>query len=218
MYRCIIFDLDGTLLNTLTDLASSVNYALSNNDIKKKSLDEIRQALGNGMLKLIEIVSEKDSTTFEFSKIYNDFLSYYQIHSMDTTVPYDGIITLLQYLKANNYQIAVVSNKKDVFVKKLCKLYFPGLIDMVIGEQPNLTPKPNQAMIELVLKKLNILKTSVLYVGDSEVDIETGKNANIDYCICTWGFRTAKELKKEGKFPLIDNPVELIQFLEKNAI
>jgi len=211
-YKAIIWDLDGTILDTLEDLKDAVNYALRENGFPERSLAEVRQFVGNGILKLInrslpEVVSEED-----VENTYNIFTSYYKDHCADNTKPYDGIIELIRNLKTLGIKNAVVSNKADYAVTELCEHYFMGLFDVHIGEMENkgIRKKPAPDMVELALQKLGVDKNDAVYIGDSDVDIVTAKNSGLDSIAVTWGFRSRDFLIEHGATTLVDTPEDII--------
>ena len=201
--HAVIFDLDGTLLNTLDDLTASVNAAMKAAGLKPHSREEVRQYVGNGVMKLIERCVPDGKENPQFKKAYGAFRIHYAAHCRDKTAPYDGIIQLLGRLRAQGVPVAVVSNKFDAAVKKLCDAYFAGLIPVVIGEKDGVRPKPAP---DTVLEA---------YVGDSEVDIETAKNAGTEQISVCWGFKSREFLEEHGAKRIVENADELYQLLEK---
>ena len=203
MYTLIIFDLDGTLLNTIGDLSSAVNYALRNNGLKEISIDEAKAYIGNGIKRLCTL----SCGGIKEDLVFSDFKKYYPMHCLDLTKPYDGINELLNHLK-NKYKLGVLSNKKDELVKKIIDHYFPNIFDFSYGERDNIRRKPDREWMDIILKENNLSQSDVLYIGDSEVDIEFAKNAGVDSIICTWGFRSPSELMNTNA-RLINSPMEL---------
>lgn len=214
-YTTFIFDLDGTLLNTLTDLKESVNYVLKQYNLPIKSTDEIRSFLGNGMERLIELSVKDGKDNPNFTHILNDFKAYYLNHSNDSTKPYEYILDILSYLKEKGYKTAIVSNKGDFAVKHLHKLYFNNLIDVAIGETNSIKRKPAPDTINEALKILNSTKEESFYIGDSEVDIEAAKNAKLECLVVAWGFRTIEELQKYNPKYLFTNQLSFFEFIKK---
>lgn len=211
-YRLVIFDLDGTILNTLEDLADSVNYALTKNKCPNRTIEEVRKFVGNGIHKLIEraVLPETDEGLIE--KVYTDFGAYYKEHCADKTRPYDGIVELIECLREKGMLTAVVSNKADFAVRKLCEQYFPGLFDFVVGEREGIRRKPAPDSVLEVLSTLQIAKREVLYVGDSDVDIQTAKNAGLDQISVAWGFRDAAFLRAHGAEYIVKEPGEIFGY------
>ncbi len=213
MYDTIIFDLDGTLLNTLEDLCNSVNYALESCGYSRRTLEEIRCFVGNGVRKLIERALPCETDTEEFEKVFGIFREHYKIHCNDLTGPYEGIMELLQELKAKGYKMGIASNKMRPAVLALNDLYFKGLIQGAAGVDETIMPKPDSQMIELMLEELGSSKESTLYVGDSQVDVETARNTGLDMVTVLWGFRTKDELLAAGAKNFIRHPMELLKYL-----
>lgn len=214
--EAIIFDLDGTLLNTLEDLADSTNFALDKLSYPPHSTEEIKSFVGNGVAKLIERAIPNGRKNPDFDKCLNIFKKHYSQNMYNKTRPYDNIINLLTELKNKNYKLAVVSNKFDSAVKELCEKYFPDLIDIAIGENEAMGIKKKPAP-DTVLQVLDILKIDSLqaiYVGDSDVDIMTAKNSNMRCISVTWGFRDREFLIKNNAEIIIDKPKEIIDYLD----
>lgn len=211
MYKLIAFDLDGTILNTLDDLCDSVNYVLTEFDFPTRTLEEVRRFVGNGVLKLIERAVPCNTNEEVILKVFKRFSEYYLTHSAIKTKPYDGIIELLEELRKRGYKIAVVSNKIHPAVVSLCNKYFPNLIDISLGEEQIRPKKPNSDMLEYVLKELNISKKETVYVGDSEVDVETAINTEVDYISVDWGFKTKEFLIQKGSKNIVSTMTELLE-------
>ena len=195
-YDSVIFDLDGTLLDTLEDLADSMNYALSAHNMKVRTLDEIRAFVGNGMLNLAKKAVPEGTDEKTVNEVLATFKAHYADHSQDKTKPYDGIIPLLSSLKERGIPTAVVSNKGDYAVQLLMPKYFGDLIDVAIGELEGVARKPEPDTVHLAMKRMGV--KNPVYVGDSEVDVLTAKNAGIDGIFVTWGFRSKNELTEAG--------------------
>ena len=212
MYRTIIFDLDGTLLNTLDDLRDSTNYALSQYGYPERSLDEIRSFVGNGIRKLIERALPKDVTQEEYDKVFEAFKGHYRVHCNDKTGPYPGIMELLTVLKEKGIACAIASNKAHPAVMTLKEIYFEGYIQEASGIVDGKPAKPDTYMVDNLMKALNCKKEETLYVGDSQVDIDTAANAGLDMVAVSWGFRTEEELKKAGASIIIKHPLELLKY------
>ena len=214
--KVIIFDLDGTLLNTLDDLADSTNFALSEFNYPTRSKEEIRTFVGNGVAKLIERAIPDGKHNPNFNKCLEIFKQHYSINKYNKTAPYNDIINLLIELKEKNYKIAVVSNKFDLAVKDLCQKYFPNLIDVAIGENEaaGINKKPSSDTVNLALQQLNLNSNQAIYVGDSDVDILTAKNSNMPCVSVTWGFRDKEFLIKNNAQIIINTPKEIIDYLK----
>ncbi len=212
--KLIIFDLDGTLLNTLKDLQYAVNHALSLFHYPLRSSEEIRSFIGNGIPMLIKRAAPEAISERRQMRLLTCFTEYYSVHHSDFTQPYDGIPELLQTLRKMGYLTAVVSNKQDLFVKELCDRFFPKLFDCEAGAMENLSPKPSPDLVYHVLTKLNISARQTLYVGDSEVDIQTCENCGVDCIAVDWGFRNASYLRSKGARTVISKPEELLYSLD----
>ena len=210
--KAVIFDLDGTLLNTLEDLTASTNFALENLGFPKRSMDEIRNFVGNGVNKLIERAIPNGLNNPEYIKCVELFKNTYKQNMYCKTKPYKGIIEMLTQLKQHNIKIAVVSNKFDMAVKKLCSKYFPNLIDFAAGENElqGINKKPAPDTVLKVLKEFNIEAGDAIYVGDSEVDIQTAQNANMDCISVTWGFKDEKFLISNGANIIVNAPNQIL--------
>ncbi len=211
----IIFDLDGTLLDTLEDLTDSVNYAMEKFGFPVHTIEEIRRFVGNGAPKLIERSIPQGKENPSYDAVLAAFKEYYAAHCEDKTNPYEGIMALLADLKEKGYRLAVVSNKFDGAVKRLCGKYFGDYIEVAIGESADVKRKPAPDTVYRALRELSCDGSRAVYVGDSEVDIQTAKNASLPCISVTWGFRTAEQLKAAGaveKF-MIGIPQNLLPLL-----
>lgn len=208
-YQLVIFDLDGTLLNTIDDLADSVNYALGLSGFPCREVREVKSFVGNGIGKLIERSVPEDTVWEQKNKVYQDFTEYYRIHCADKTAAYDGVCELLKRLRAGGIQTAVVSNKADYGVQALCGKFFGGLLDLAVGERDGVSRKPAPDMVDLVLQKLGVSREKAVYIGDSEVDLVTAANASLDCILVGWGFREAGFLKELGAECVVSEVEEL---------
>lgn len=194
----VIFDLDGTLLNTLQDLADAVNYALRKEGMPERTIDEVRRFVGNGVrLLMIRAVPDGESNPL-FEETFAQFKEYYEEHCNDNTKPYEGMIELLETLKSKGYSVAIVSNKIDSAVKELSALYFKGIVPVAIGEKEGVRRKPAPDTVREALKELGRTAEESVYVGDSDVDIETAKNAGMPCVSVLWGFRDREFLEEHG--------------------
>ncbi len=208
-YQLAIFDLDGTILDTLKDLTDSVNHSLGKYNCPERSIDEIRNFVGNGILTLIKRSVPNNSDDVLINNVYEDFCEYYKEHNADSTKEYDGITELFLKLRSKGIKIAVVSNKADFAVKSLCKKYFDGLIDVCIGERTNVRRKPAPDSVNEVLSQFETAPENAVYIGDSNIDILTAKNACTDCISVSWGFRDTEFLKKNGASVIVRNVREL---------
>lgn len=215
MKKAVIFDLDGTLLNTLDDLADSTNYALSKFGYPTRTIEEVRQFVGNGVAKLIERAIPDGKNNPNFEKCLSIFKENYAQNMYNKTAPYNGIIEMLSNLKSKGIKIAVVSNKFDLAVKELCKKYFEGFIDFAAGENEaqGIKKKPAPDTVISVLNEFNFASEDAVYVGDSDVDIMTAKNSQMPCISVTWGFRDEKFLLENGATILINAPSEIYNHL-----
>lgn len=205
-----IFDLDGTLLDTLSDLTAAVNHALGLHGLSAKTKDDVRRCLGNGYARLIGDVTGYGETNERTRAILADFQTYYEQHLADLTAPYDGIVPLLQTLRQRGAKIGIVSNKGNEAVQQLSARFFGGLIDVAVGESQTVRRKPNPDALLEVMRTLGCPPTDALYIGDSEVDIETARRASIPCLSCTWGFRTETFLRQHGAQHFVHRPEEVM--------
>lgn len=208
-YKVAVFDMDGTILNTLQDLADSINFALKENGFPPRTIEEVRLFVGNGVKKLVERAVPENASLEQQEKVLESFNRYYPEHCHINTKPYDGILELLQKLKSNGMKLAVNSNKPDYGVKELCKKYFDGIFDVEIGIKDGIKTKPSPDALNKILGLLNCEKQAAVYIGDSDVDIMTAKNACIHSISVDWGFRSKDFLKKNGAEKIVENCDEL---------
>jgi phosphoglycolate phosphatase len=208
--RGVVFDLDGTLLDTLQDLADAVNYALKAKNMPTRSIDEVRQFVGNGVEQLMIRAVEGGKENPQFAETFALFKEYYAAHCKDHTGPYPDILFLLEELKQRGIRMAIVSNKLDSAVKELDREYFSDYTTAAIGEMEGVARKPAPDTVEKALEALGLSKEETVYVGDSDVDIQTAKNAGLPCISVTWGFRDEAFLKKHGAQQIIRKPFELL--------
>lgn len=213
-FEAIIFDLDGTLLNTLGDLADAVNFALSKRGHPPRTEAEVRDFIGNGIGKLIERALPPEAQA-EADDCLADFSSHYRVHMADRTVPYAGVPALVEALHARGLTLAVLSNKVDEAAVRLVTHYFGEAFALVRGERAGVPRKPDPTSVHDILRTLQIDAARTLYVGDSGVDMETAKNAGLFAAGVTWGFRSREVLLTHGADVLVDRPEELFKFLEE---
>ena len=212
-YNTVIFDLDGTLLNTLDDLRDSLNDVLIHKGYTPKTIEEVRRFVGNGVRNLVRKSVPESVGEDEITTIMEIFKENYQHNMQNKTRPYNGIMELLLDLNRYNYKLAIVSNKYDAAVKELAKTYFGSLIPVAIGETQEIKRKPAPDSIYEAVKELGSDLRRTVLVGDSETDVQTAKNAGIPCIGVTWGFRSREVLRTEGASYLIDTPRELLTLL-----
>lgn len=210
-YKAVIFDLDGTILNTIADLTDAINDALQKNGFQTYSIFEIQQLVGNGISKLIERSVPSGTDAFKIEQVHKDFTAYYSLHCADKTKPYNGIEQLLIQLKKEHYQTAVISNKANYAVQILCAKYFPTLFDVVTGECTGIPKKPDTKMLDITLQKLQCSRSEIIYVGDSEVDLKMAQNAGVICISVDWGFRDKSCLIAHGASRIASNVTELAE-------
>ena len=213
-YKTTLFDLDGTLLNTLDDLIDAANHELLRCGYPQRTGDEIRMFLGNGYRALMQCSLPEGCSEKEVDACTESMRSYYYNHSCHQTKPYPGILELLQQLRAEGTMVGVVSNKMDEAVKKLCEHYLPGLVNVAVGEMEGIARKPSPDTVEYALTMLDAAKDDAVYIGDSEVDLATAKNAGIPCVTVCWGFRDKAMLKEAGADIIVETTEELLYVLK----
>lgn len=215
MKKLCIFDLDGTLVDSLVDLKESVNVILKRHSFEEKTMNQIRSYVGNGLYKLMERSVPQSCQQDKLDQLYEEFLEYYGEHCNDHTVKYDGIEEMLKGLKKKGLLLAISSNKRNELVQKLWKEHFGQLIDLAIGEDPfrGIRKKPEKDEVEYLLNQLQITPREAVYIGDSEVDIQTAHQSGLDSISVSWGFKTRDFLEKNGASAIADTPEDLIQLL-----
>ena len=215
MKKLVIFDLDGTLLDTIADLAVATNHALEQLGYPTHETEVIRTYVGNGINKLLERALPANERTEEnVMRMRTHFIPYYDAHNADLSAPYPGIVSLLETLQEKGLQLAVASNKYQEATAKLVKQYFPTISFIeVLGQRDGIAVKPDPIIVFDILKKTDVSKEEVLYVGDSGVDMQTAQNAGVDAVAVTWGFRPRAELESFSPKGLIDKAEELVEFV-----
>ena len=213
MYKAVLFDLDGTLLDTLDDLTDAVNYALAKYGLPTRTRDEICSFVGNGIARLIRLAVGEEYPDFE--GVLAEFRGYYKAHCTDKTKPYEGIISLLKELKARGIKTAVLSNKADFAVQPLVEEYFHGFIDVAQGENEaeGVLRKPNPQGVLAIVKRLGVELHEAVYIGDSDVDIQTAQNAGVACISVSWGFRDEEFLRDHGAQKVVSEPVAILEEL-----
>lgn len=209
----IIFDMDGTILNTLEDLTDSCNYILQKYNYPLRTIEEIRSFVGNGIPKLIERAFGNRANCDLLKTATKEFIDYYEEHSTIKTSPYEGIIELIKKLKSDGFVIAVNTNKIETAAIDLCDKYFPNLFDIISGSKEGLPPKPAPDGIFEILKKANISQDNAIFIGDSDVDLQTGFNANLEVIGVSWGFKGYEFLKQQGAKYIAQTTSELYEHI-----
>ena len=213
MIHSIIFDLDGTLTDTLQDLANSVNYALRKMNWRERSLDEVRSFVGNGVRRLISRAVPEGISEEEFERCFAFFRQHYLVHCQDNTRLYPHVGGMLQEVHKQGFKTAIVSNKLQAGVDELYDTYFRDVIDVAIGQREGMALKPAPDMVELALEQLGASKDETIYLGDSEVDALTARNAGLRFVACLWGFRDREQLEEAGATEFISHPEELLSII-----
>lgn len=215
MKRLVIFDLDGTLINSIADLTVAVNQALVACGYPIHSEQECSLMVGNGVRKLFErALPEEERTTENIERIREHFMPFYDLHNADLSRPYEGICELLEQLQTRGIRIAVASNKYHSATLKLIAHYFPTIsFDLVLGHREGIPAKPHPQIVDDIIAHTGVLKEEILYVGDTSVDMQTAENAGVDVVGVSWGYRPRKELATHNPLALIDHPSELLQYL-----
>ena len=213
MKKAIVFDLDGTLLNTLEDLCDSVNFALQKHGYPKRTLEETRRFVGNGVHKLMERAVPEGTTSEDLEAAFADFCAYYKEHMEDKTAEYPGTSEMLSALYDAGYKMAIVTNKADFAAQELCGNLFGKYVKTVVGSVENRPNKPAPDGVYYALQEMQVSKEEAVFIGDSEVDIQTAKNADMDVIGVLWGFRTAEDLAKTGVEKTVTDRTELKNLL-----
>ena len=207
--KLIIFDLDGTLVNTVKDLNSGINYALSKNGFPTRDINHTSKAIGNGIfITILRSLPSEDEA--DAKKCLADFREYYRKHYLDNSKRYSGMLMTLRKLKRKGYLLAVATNKLDEIANKLISELYPNIFDMVVGDRMDLPKKPDPAVINYVINKLEINKKEVTYIGDSEVDILSANNAEVKLVLVDYGFHRSEEYLSNNSGPHIKKPSDLL--------
>ena len=212
--RAVILDLDGTLLDTMEDITDSVNHTLSQFGFPLRTLDEVRRFVGNGAVKLLERALPRVLPAREFEAFYRAYDAYYTAHQQDKTKPYDGAVGLLRALRARGLYTAVLSNKQDNAVRPLCAHYFPDLLDLATGPTADRRTKPAPDGVYYIAETLGVELNEILYVGDSEADVQTGQNAGVKTAAALWGFRDRETLASAGAVLFAEKPEDILKFID----
>ena len=209
--KAVLFDLDGTLLDTIGDLADSLNHILEQHGLPLHTVAEVQQLVGNGIPKLLERAVSPDTPKEQIGEMYREFLAWYQTHCRVKTKPYPGIPELVDELKHRGFRLAVISNKADQATQELISYFFGDRFDFVLGATESRKLKPDPAMVAAAVKALSLAPGEAIYVGDSQVDIQTARNAGMPCISVTWGFRSRETLLENGASLLADTPEELLR-------
>lgn len=208
-YHTYIFDLDGTLISSLEDLAASTNYALRQYDMPEHSLEDIRMFVGNGVKKLMERAIPNGTDNPLFEDTYRTFRQHYMQHNLDQTRPYPGIMEMLERLNKEGKRVAVVSNKFYAATQELCRHFFGNLVEVAIGEREGISKKPAPDTVLEAIRQLGVEKEGCVYIGDSDVDIDTARNSGLPCISVLWGFRDKEFLLAHGATTFITSPMQL---------
>lgn len=211
--KTVIFDLDGTLLYSLEDLKDSVNFVMKKHGFREYTIDEVREAIGNGVRLLMERILPKDIDKNLFEECLSEFKENYSKNMYNKTKPYDGVLDMLKGLREEGYKIAVLSNKFDSAVKELSNKYFGELVDLAVGQKEGVKEKPSPLGIQEIAKELDTDVETCIMVGDSEVDIQTANNAGIDCISVTWGYKNIDFLYDNGATKLVYSPEDILELL-----
>ena len=211
MYKTYIFDLDGTLLNTLGDLAASTNYALRQYGMPEHTIDDVRRFVGNGVGKLIERAIPEGLANPQYEDVLATFRKHYMLHSLDTTAPYPGIESLLYSLRSHGCNVAVVSNKFYNATVELCRHFFADTVEVAIGERENIRRKPAPDTVFEAMRQLGVSGEDTVYVGDSDVDVATARNSGIPCISVLWGFRDRDFLTERGATTFVNTPEDILK-------
>lgn len=213
MITTIVWDMDGTVLNTLIDLRDSVNYVLRKYNMPEHTIEEYRRFFGSGIRYALECAVVDGTPSETIDEMLPIFKEHYDVHCLDNTCPYDGILDAMKKLKEKGYKMAIVSNKIDSAVKELNEKFFKEYVDVAIGETPGTKRKPAPDMVEQALKELGSSKEESIYIGDSEVDLQTAINSSLPCISVLWGFRDRDYLIEQGATTFAETPEELVNLL-----
>ena len=213
-YGAFIFDLDGTLMNTLGDLTDATNHILSVHGFPVRTEAEVRTFVGNGARNQLRGALPKEVSEEELDRLVTEYKAYYACHCDIRTCPYEGTAELLTALKSRGVPMAIVTNKPDEAAQVLCKKWFGEWINVVVGEKAGTPRKPAGDMVHIALRKLGVDPGCAVYVGDSEVDLATARNSGLDCISCLWGFRNRDLLESLGADKLVETPEEILSYVE----
>lgn len=208
--KLYIFDMDGTILNTIDDIAGAINYVLDMHGYPRHTVDEVKSFVGNGLKRALELSLPDGVAGDVLNQLFTELVAYYNEHSNIMTRPYEGIVEVIHKLREQGKIVAVVSNKRVEAVRDLCDIYFAGCFDMALGDQDGIARKPAPDMTNMVIEHYGTCKDKCVYIGDSDVDLMTARNTEIDCIAVTWGFRTREFLIEHGAEIIVDSPWELL--------
>ena len=211
----IIFDMDGTVLNTLIDLRDSVNYVLGQYNMPPHDLEDYRRYFGSGIRHALEMAVPEETPESIIEEMLPKFKEHYDIHCLDHTCPYDGILKLMASLKEHGFRMAIVSNKIDSAVKELNERFFSEYVDVAIGERKGIRRKPARDMVDIAMTELGSTKEESIYIGDSEVDLETARNSELPCISVLWGFRDKEFLIEHGADTFAETPSQILQHVTR---
>ncbi|MCF2675582.1 HAD family hydrolase [Pseudoflavonifractor phocaeensis] len=215
MYKHVIFDLDGTLLNTIDDLADTGNHVCTLHGWPTHTVDAFKLMVGNGIPKLVERFAPQGTSQEVLDQAFQEFMDWYGVHKEDKTAPYAGMPEVTKALREAGVSIAVLSNKADVMAGPVVEHYYPGIFPVVQGALPGLPTKPDPTLLHKLMDRLGATKEDTLFVGDSNVDIRTAKNGGLTGCGVLWGFRSREELEAAGADVIVSTPQELLDLILK---
>ena len=215
MYKHVIFDLDGTLLNTIDDLADTGNHVCTLHGWPTHTVAEFKLMVGNGIPKLVERFAPQGTSQEVLDQAFQEFMDWYGVHKEDKTAPYAGMPEVTKALREAGVSIAVLSNKADVMAGPVVEHYYPGLFPVVQGALPGLPTKPDPTLLHKLMDRLGATQEDTLFVGDSNVDIRTAKNGGLTGCGVLWGFRSREELEAAGADVIVSTPQELLDLILK---
>ncbi|MBO5495959.1 MAG: HAD family hydrolase [Oscillospiraceae bacterium] len=208
-YRAVLFDMDGTVLDTLDDLASATNHSLEHFGFPAVSREKVAASLGNGAAHLIRCCAPAGTGEDQIQQMLAFYKPWYDAHCQDQTRPYPGILPLMERLRERGVKQAIISNKPDTAVQELAAQFFPGLLELALGESPRVRRKPNPDAVLAAAEDMGVPAADCVYVGDTEVDLETAKNAGMACIAVTWGFRSREQLLSAGATCLAETAEEL---------
>lgn len=215
MYKHVIFDLDGTLLNTIDDLADTGNHVCTLHGWPTHTVAEFKLMVGNGIPKLVERFAPQETSQEVLDQAFQEFMDWYGVHKEDKTAPYAGMPEVTKALREAGVSIAVLSNKADVMAGPVVEHYYPGIFPVVQGALPGLPTKPDPTLLHKLMDRLGATQEDTLFVGDSNVDIRTAKNGGLTGCGVLWGFRSREELEAAGADVIVSTPQELLDLILK---